>query len=184
MNAFHTLFIAAALVLAAGCSSPSVHYDYDAHARFSAFHSFAWLVEPGQVPAGTGSFDNPIVEARVRRAVEGELGAKGFTRAGEGAPDFLVLYYPVGEGARSRQVHLGLGIGLGPIGLGFGAPVGSASPEAMGGIVVEVQDALSRNTVWKATAEGALQSSETPEEAETEVKAAVHAMLKRFPPQG
>lgn len=179
MNCIRTLLAAGALVLLAGCSSPVVHYDYDSHAAFASFHRFAWQVFPGE---GTGVFDNPIVNARVKRAVEVELNAKGFTRADAGHPDFLVTYYPVGEGSRSRQMHLGLGMGLGPLGFDLGAPVGGR-PEAMGGIVLEVQDSRTRTMVWKATADGALQASDSPEEAEAEVKDAIHGMLKNFPPQ-
>jgi hypothetical protein len=50
--------------------------------------------------------------------------------------------------------------------------------------VLEVQDAKTLAMVWKATAEGALQASDSPEEADAEVKGAVHGMLKNFPPKG
>jgi hypothetical protein len=54
----------------------------------------------------------------------------------------------------------------------------------MAGIVLEIQDFRSRSVVWKATAEGALQGSDNPAEADSDVKDAVHNMLKRFPPPG
>jgi hypothetical protein len=180
MNCVRILLTTGTLVLLAGCSSPVVHFDYDSHAAYAGFHSFAWQGEPGE---GRGVFDNPIVDARVKRAVEVELNAKGFTLATAGAADFLMAYYPVREGSRSSQVHLGLGLGLGPLGLGIGAPVGGR-PEALGGIVLEIQDSRTRTLVWKATAEGALQGSDSPEEADADVKAAVHGMLKNFPPKG
>ena len=174
---------ALAVVLLVGCASPVVHFDYDAHATFASYHSFAWQLDPRAGNGGRGGFDNPIMDARVRRIVESELGAKGFTLTRAGSPDFLVTYYPVAEGARGGRVRLGLGRRLGPLGIGIGAPVGPG-PGPVGGIVLEVQDARTQALVWKATAEGALQGSDSPEAAESEVQAAVHGMLKKVPPQG
>ena len=171
-----------ALALCAGCASPAVHFDYDSHATFAGYHSFAWQSDANAGDGGRGGFDNPIMDARVRRIVEAELGAKGFTRTNPGSSDFLVTYFPVAEGSRGGRVHLGLGLGLGPLGIGIGAPVGPG-PGPVGGIVLEMQDARTRALVWKATAEGALQGADSPEEAESEVREAVHSMLKKFPPQ-
>jgi hypothetical protein len=52
----------------------------------------------------------------------------------------------------------------------------------MAGIVLEIQDYKSRTLVWKATAEGALQGSDDPAQADADVTEAVRGMLKRFPP--
>ena len=73
-----------------------------------------------------------------------------------------------------------MGFGLGPVGVGVGAPVGKR--EAVGGLVLEIQDFRTRTLVWKATAPGALQGADDPQQADADVPAAVRAMLKRFPP--
>ena len=185
MGNLRSLLMTGALALVLSCSGPSVHYDYDANASFSAYRSFAWQNVPQGAPGRTAEFDNAIVSGRVQRAVEAELGSKGFIQQnGLFDPDFLVSYHPLGEASRSHQMHLGLGLGLGPLGLGVGAPVGDPNREAMAGIVLEIQDFRSRTMVWKATAEGALQGSDNPAEADSDVKEAVHNMLKRFPPPG
>jgi hypothetical protein len=182
MRSFLPLLAAGALGLGLACSSPSVNYDYNAQTQFSAYRSYAWQVVPQGRP---GPFDNAIVLARVQHAVEVELGAKGFgLQRGGDNPDFLVNYYPVREASRSHQVHLGLGFGFGPLGVGVAAPVGDPNREAVSGIVLEVRDFRSGSVVWTATAEGALQGSDNPEEADSDVKDAVHTMLKRFPPPG
>ncbi len=186
MGNLRPFLMTGALALVLSCSGPSVHYDYDANASFSAYRSFAWEYAPPGVPGGrTAEFDNDIVSGRVQRAVEAELGSKGFLQQnGLFDPDFLVSYYPIGEASRSHQMHLGLGFGLGPLGLDVGAPVGDPNRAAVAGIVLEIQDFRSRSVVWKATAEGALQGSDNPAEADSDVKDAVHNMLKRFPPPG
>jgi hypothetical protein len=149
---------------------------------FSSYHSYAWQSASGGARDAEG-FDNPIEDARVRRAVATELDAKGFAPVGAGNPDFLVAYKAIGEGSRSHQLHLGIGIGLGPIGLGIGAPVGNAQTEAVAGIRLEIIDYRTLALVWKATADGALQGMDDPKEADTQVREAVHGMLKRFPPK-
>jgi hypothetical protein len=176
------LLAAATLVGVAGCNGPAVQYDYDAKMNYSGYRTFDWLAGPGRAPVPGGGFDNPIMNERVRRAVETELAAKGFRRELSADPDFLVNYYPRREPGRSQQVHLGLGFGMGPLGIGVGGPVGDPHREAIAGIVLEIQDYKSRTLVWKATAEGVLQGSDDPAQADADVTEAVRTMLKRFPP--
>jgi hypothetical protein len=185
MNYLRPLLATSAMTLLLACSGPTVNYDYDAKAPFSGYRSFAWQAAPQGGSARMGPFSNAIVRSRVTRAVEAELASEGFRQADEGAnPDFLVNYYPLREADRSQQVHLGLGFGMGPLGVGFGAPVGDPHREAVAGLVLEIQDCRSGTVVWKATAEGALQGSDNPQEADSDVKEAVHNMLKHFPPPG
>jgi hypothetical protein len=171
------------LTLLLACSGPSVQYDYDAGAPFPAYRSYAWQLADPDAAAGPQAFDSAIETGRVRRAVEAELGSKGFSHQEDSPnPDFLVTYYAVREPGRSQQVHLGLGFGMGPLGLGVSGPVGDRHRQASAGIALEIQDGNSGAVVWKATAEGALQEADSPEEADAGVKAAVHTMLQRFPP--
>ncbi|MDR3669225.1 MAG: DUF4136 domain-containing protein [Holophaga sp.] len=183
MRYLRPLLAASAMTLVLACSGPSVQFDYDARTSFSAYQSYAWQQAP---PGGRpGQFSNAIVRGRVQRAVEAELGAKGFIQAEDTAsPDFLVTYYPLRESSRSQQVHLGLGFGMGPLGMGIAAPVGDPHREAMAGLVLEIQDFRSGSVVWKASTESTFQGSDSPEEADSDVKAAVHNMFKRFPPPG
>jgi len=172
--------MAAALAGLTGCSGPEVHYDYDLKAEFAGYHSWDWLAPAKGGPRG--GFDNAIMAGRVTRAVEAELAAKGLRRDTGLAPDLLVTYYPVGTVTRAHRVHLGLGLGIGPLGVGVGAPVGNGHREALGSIVLEMQDYKTRAVVWKATAEDVLRDSDSPEEADAAVTTAVRSLLKRFPP--
>ena len=174
--------LTAATLAGLACNGPAVQYDYDARMNYSAYKTFDWTAEPARAPAPDGGFDNPIMNERVHRAVETELAAKGFRRDVTADPDFLVTYYPRHEPGRSQQVHLGVGFGMGPLGIGVAGPVGDPHREAMAGIVLEIQDYKTRTLVWKATAQGALQGSDDPAQADADVTEAVRTMLKRFPP--
>ena len=179
----HPRFLIAAgtLALSLACAGPAVRYDYDAKAAYSGYRSYAWQITPRAGQGRAAGFENAIEDARVRRAVDAEMAVKGFRQTDAVNPDFLVGYHPLGEPSRSRQMHLGVGFGLGPLGLGIAAPIGDPMREAVAAIVLEVQDGRSGSIVWKASADGVLRGSE---EADLDVKEAVHAMLRRFPPPG
>jgi len=181
MGIYRSLLITGALACIA-CSGPNVQYDYDAKTNFAGYRTFAWQPAARGAAGKGGSFDNPIMNGRVKRAVEAALAAKGFRPEAAADPDFLVSYFPVRQGGRSRQVHMGMGLGLGPVGLGVGAPVGDRRQEAIGSMVLEIKDFRSNTVVWRATAEKALEASDSPAEADAAVKTAVDSMLKRFPP--
>lgn len=185
MMSLRPLFAVGALAILVACAHPSSSVDYDAGVPFPAYRTYDWQLGAGGEPGragGPGAFDNPIMAGRVKRAVEAELAAKGLRRDTGLAPDLLVTYYPVGTVSRAHRVHLGLGLGIGPLGVGVGAPVGNGHREALGSIVLEMQDYKTRAVVWKATAEDVLRDSDSPEEADAAVTTAVRSLLKRFPP--
>jgi hypothetical protein len=183
MNVHQTWLLPALMIGFLGCSGPAVRYDYDAKVNFAAYRNYGWRPAPGPVPGMAGPFDNAIMRGRVTRAVEAELAAKGFNAAGGAVPDFLVTYYPIHVATRTAAPHVGMGFGLGPVGLGVAAPVGAAHRDVTGSIVLEIHDFKSGSVVWKATADGVLQTGDSPEEADRAVAGAVKNMLKRFPPK-
>jgi hypothetical protein len=164
------------------CSGPAVHYDYEAGTDFTRFQTYEWLPASRAARAREGMFDTAIMDGRVRRTVEAELAARGFRAGAAGQADFLVSCYPLRQATRSRQPHLGLGLGMGPVGVGVAAPVGERKVEAVGALVMEIQDGQTRAVVWKGTADSALNSTDSPDEADAAVQGAVRNLLKRFPP--
>ena len=185
MRWHRTLLTSAALAVAMGCAGPSVQYDYEARTAFSQYQTYAWqMAASGAVRGRAAEFDNAIEIGRVKRAVEAEMGIKGFRlQPDAGKPDFLVRYHPVGDPSRSRPLHVGIAFGMGPMAVGMATPMEPSGREAVASIVLEVEDFNSQRVVWKATAEDALQGGDDPAEADSGVKDAVHAMLKSFPPK-
>jgi hypothetical protein len=185
MKPAHALFLPASLILVLGCAGPTVHFDYDAKAAFPQYQAYDWQLAPKEAKARGG---NPLADARVRRAVEAELAAKGFRREPNADPDFLITYYPTYEKVQGRAGRIGLGIGLSPmrgVGIGVGTALGGGRRRQMvGSIVLEITDFKSRQLVWRAVAEAVLKDDVRPEEAEQDVAAAVKELLSRFPPKG
>lgn len=166
--------------LALGCAGPEVHFDYDLHANYAAFRTFDWYAAPkGAAKPGER---NPMMDARVRRAVEAEFAAKGLRKETSADPDFLVTYYPTYHRVRHGRVHLGIGLGMGPVGVGVAAPVAGGTRGAVGSIILEIQDFKTHQQVWRAVAADVLDDTLSPEDAEADVNRAVKRMLARFPP--
>ena len=86
----------------------TVTYDYDRAANFSSYKTYAWT-------RGTALADE-LNHARLVRAIDGALVAKGLARVEPGAnPDVLVAYHASFD--RNLEIT-GSTLGWGPFGLG------------------------------------------------------------------
>jgi hypothetical protein len=82
-----------ALLAAAGLGcATSVRVAFDPAEDFSAYRTWAWLPRGFEVPASRSRV-SPELDALLRGAVERELAARGYVRAAEEPPDFLVTYH-------------------------------------------------------------------------------------------
>ena len=87
-----TLVVTLAAALSA-CSTMTVNTDHDPEARFAELESYAWLPRPERDTGDPRVDDNPLLETRIRTAVDRTLASKGFRQESSGAPDFLVGYH-------------------------------------------------------------------------------------------
>ena len=167
----------ALLVLLTACGGYRVRTDYDRQADFRAYRSFSFV--PGQDPGPE------LLLRRVERAVEAEMGAKGFTGASDPDADLLVRYQPVMHVKRGPVFTFGVGVGSYGPGGGVGAGVSRSTggrPDLVADIALDILDARSRAVLWHGTAENAVGPSLTPEEADAAVQKAVKDLLAGFPP--
>ncbi len=170
------------------CTPYSVHVDYDRAASYGSYKTFDWYEASKRAKAQARGSDNPIMDRRVRAAVERELAAKGYRMETQGETDFLVTYYPI---YRERRTHVRTTVGVGfggwyrPWGYGVGTrfSTGETHHYKEGTIALEIVDAKSNQLVWQGVAEGALSGLDNPEEAEAQIGRAVKDMLDRFPPR-
>lgn len=89
-----------AAVLVANCAPYRVHTDYDEQFAFSTIRTFAWMDTSRR---DAEAQDNPFLERRVRRAVEGVLRERGLTEARPQRSDILVTAFVIGPTERDRR---------------------------------------------------------------------------------
>ncbi len=150
-----------------------VNVDYDKSADFSKYRTFAWK-------KGTPSKD-PLMEKRIRDAVENELRAKSLNQA-DGAPDLYVVTHA--SSRKEQQVHID---NLGYSGYG-GRGWYSRGPTRVnvyeipiGTLMVDLVDAKTNELVWRGLAEKTL--SEKPEKVAKLIYKVVKKMFKKYPPK-
>lgn len=152
----------------------TVTYDYDHAANFSTFRTYAWT-------RGTELADE-FNHARIVRAVEERLAAKGLTQVDPAAdPDLLVAYHA------SFDTNLridGFSSGWGPP-FGGGNRSGSARVQEvlLGTLVVDLVDARARAIVWRGTATSDIDRNAKPEQRDKKIARATERMFRNFPPK-
>ena len=152
----------------------STTYDFDRSANFSQFKTYAWT-------HGTELTDE-LNHARVVRAIEGQLAAKGLTRVDAGArPDVLVAYHASFH--RTLQID-GYSSGwAGPRFGGLRSGTATVQDVATGTIVVDIRDASSNSVVWRGVASSDLDPGAKPEQREKKINRAAQKMFDNYPPK-
>jgi Domain of unknown function (DUF4136) len=144
-------------------------------ANFSAYKTYSWS-------RGTELSDE-LNHARVVRAIDAGLAAKGLTRVErDGAhPDVLVAYHASFE--RNLEIN-GQSHGWGPFGLG-GDRWGSArvQPILVGTLVVDISDARTNAIVWRSLASSDVRPTDKPENRDKKIAKATEKMFKNYPPK-
>ncbi len=187
MEAFMKTQIIPSLLLGlclTACVGYNVRYDYDARANYTTYKTFDWYAASKLAKDNDKASEpeNPIMERRVKAAVERELEARGYKREAASDPDFLVTYYPTYQDRSYRtSTHVGWGWGFRPF-MGIGTSLSEVHHYKEGTLVLEIVDFKTNQRVWQAAAEGALTDLRNPEDADEVVGRAVRQMLERFPP--
>jgi len=178
--------VAAAVAILGSCSSTRYYVDHDTRHDFGGYSSYAWfkLASPPD-KAEPPTEANTILTGRIRWAIDGELGAKGYQEKPVGEADFLVTYSLV---LQSRMVlyHTGWAApygywGWGGWGWGVGWSGGRTSVGTYtdGTIVVDVLDTGTRKLVWRGTVESAFSK---PNPSDDQIRKVIAKVLAGFPP--
>ena len=169
------------LIAVGGCSQFAVRADQDRSADFSRLHTYAWLPLSEAAPADQRVLDR-YIDARIRSAVDTELGAKGRRPAASAPPDFFLNYRVVTdteeqEGAASRSYLLGARWE------GWSGVEGVYRDTYHAGtLYLAAIDAHTRKMIWLGAASARLLPTVPLEKRAQRVDAAVHQILERFPP--
>ena len=162
------------------CSQFAVRSSRDPSADFTRLRSYAWL-PLDQVDRADQRVLDRYIDARIRAAVDRELGAKGYQPA-SGAPDFWLNYRlssePDDAVKGGRRPHYGPGWAAWP-----GAETLLRESYDAGTLYVAALDRASKRAMWLGAANARLLPHNSLEKRARRVDDAVHAIFADFPRQ-
>lgn len=165
------------LLVLAGCSTLSVRYDYDREADFGKYRTFAWSEQ--EVP-GDELARNPLIQKRVRSAVDETLASKGYTLSEFDQADFIVAVH-AGIKERMRVQDWGRYGWYHPWWGPYGGRVDVRYYEE-GTLVIDIVDAKKKELVWRGTGTGIVKRYARPEKIQKDIDQDVTRILAAFPP--
>jgi hypothetical protein len=168
-----------AALVTLGCSPIQVKLDYDPDSEFNRYKTFDWLDNRPDIPEDVKVAMNQyrLHDPSVRRAVAGELSAKGLSRD-EVDPDILVAYH-VGVEHKIDVVAWGYRYS-GQYGA-WGRDI-DVYHYREGSLILDLIDAETMHLVWRASAEKTIDKKPAPEQAERSIGQAVSRMFQTYPP--
>ncbi len=176
-----------ALLLLTGCSSVQVSQDYLPDTQFYDLKTYQWQSET-QKPTGNKLVDNPLLDKRIRSAIEQSLANKGYRKITEGTPDFYVAYsYLLKSKLESRDSGVGFGYGFGVSRPGSYVGVGVNSGQEIreynqGNLLIDLINSKTKELIWRGTGTRRVSDHSTPEKTTKMVNEMVGKVLEQFPP--
>ena len=186
MRGHRKLVILSVLIIIFGCSSIKVSQDYKPTIDYSNLKTYAWQSET-QEKTGDTRLDNPLLDNRIRDAVDNFLLEKSYKRNTESIPDFYVAYVlNIFRRIDSSGGSTGFSFGFGSFGRssGFGISTGSQAgeyDESM--LVIDFIETGSGNLLWRGIGTRRFSQHSKPEETTENVNETVNKILSQFPPQ-
>lgn len=175
MSRVAVLIAITAVIALSTCSPISVSRDYDSETDFSRYKTFRWVKQEPNVPVARRA-EHSLLEKRVKGAVDAELTAKGYRRAGAGRADFLVAWH---IGAENKVNVERYGYRYGPRGRWYGTNV-HVHHYKEGTLIIDFIDPDEKVLVWRGTAVGSMRYFT---KGEHEVQSSVRELLEKFPPE-
>jgi hypothetical protein len=159
------------LIVLASCSTIYVVHDFDVTADFSQYQTFSWDMSRSE-----SGFKNPLLDKRLRNAINAELQNKGFLFSEDNA-DFILTYEQTTRNERDVYVmHSYHGWRYG--GWGYRDVFVDKRKEAL--ITLKIYDAETDELVWQSWASGIRVKIEFVEEIINET---AKKLVKDFPPE-
>lgn len=173
--------LAASVLLIQGCASISVSHEFDPDADYASYRTFDWM------PTESRRVDlrarDPMVEQRIRDAIQRELEAKGLRKVDSPDPDIRIGYLLVlDEGVDSQTVYEGAAPDWRYRSYGPGTTTTRSQMLTVGTLVIDVFDSARQESVWRGMAEGQVREEQDPEKRRARVNDAVKKILAGYPP--
>ncbi|MFH1980424.1 MAG: DUF4136 domain-containing protein [Pseudomonadota bacterium] len=186
MIRYHNAVFALAMTVFLGCSTVQVSQDYKETTDFSAITTFAWA-SAVQEKTGDVRVDSPLMDARIRAAVEMGLAGKGLRDASTGDVDVQVLYqYQIRQQIHSTGTRGSVGVGYGTGGSGGGVMLGTGADVRSydeGLLIIDLIRPSDGTLLWRGNATFIVPEHPTPEASTALINEAVDKTLAQFPPK-
>ena len=173
------VLLAASLLSA--CGAIPVSTDFDPAWQIPPAPVYAWMKRP--LLKLDPLVDNDLMEARIQRAVDEQLAAKGFSMAAAAAQANVLVTYHVGEEDKLDVSGFHASYGYYPCwrcgGPGFDSDLW-VSQYTQGKLVIDLVDAQTKKLVWRGEALRRVPDFKTPQQRDTYVRETVAAIFKKF----
>ena len=172
-----TAVLATVLLFLLGCASFPVSTDYDPGFDFSKLRSWDWAPVEPTISIGDPRLQGDLMRARVERAVQATLTARGFERVKSGA-DFWIVYHLASE----TKLDVDTIYRTGPYGRYTWPEQTIVREYEQGTLLLDVLDPKSGLLVWRGSSHARIRERAEPEARDERARAAVEAILAQFPP--
>lgn len=186
MQHFKLYMLLVLLMVVHGCSGVKVSQDYPLDADYSVLKTYAWQ-SATQEKTGDLRLDNPLLDVRIRRAIDTFLLEKGYQRVSDVQPDFFIAYHQeIFNRIAVDQGRSGVAFGMGSYGyhggIGFstGSNTGSYDDNML---VIDIIDSGNGGILWRGTGTRSFVQEADPEKMTKQVNITVNKIMMQFPPQ-
>jgi hypothetical protein len=169
------------LMLAASCSSIKVSYDYDKQANFAKYKTYKIADEVRQLGINQLDLD------RIIRAVEKELGARGFTKSDtpDALVDFNVKLQQQQTATATNHGSYGMYGGYGPYRYGFSPGFSTTTIDVNtyieGTLFINLVDTELQKIVWQGRGTKTLDEHASTEKREANINKAIKYIFQKYP---
>ncbi|GLS83643.1 DUF4136 domain-containing protein [Paraferrimonas haliotis] len=183
------LVVAAFALVLAACSTVTTEFDYNPEVDFSQYKTYAWVDNSSEDEQADAYHMEGLTDQRIRRAVDEQLSAKGFTKVAVEDADLMVNYLTKLE----KKVNVDTfhsNYGYHPFYDPFwGYHGGPSRTETrvreyqQGTLILDLIDNESDKLVWRGALADTVKQKSTPAERETAINEAVTKILQSYPPE-
>lgn len=164
-----------------GCSTVKVAYDYDKQVDFSKYKTYI-ISEETMKMANV----NQLNRDRIIAAVEREMSAKGFTKAGADAADVILDIRIKGEEVQTATATTtgGYGFGYGRWGYGGGMSTTQVNYDnyTEGTLFITLIDKATEKIAWQGTGKKTIDENASSEKKEKNIDYATQQIFTNYPP--
>ncbi|PLX79791.1 MAG: hypothetical protein C0615_01905 [Desulfuromonas sp.] len=169
------------ILLVSGCSGITVSQDYSSARELAGLRFYAWSSEQ-QPRTGDARVDTPLLDSRIRSAIDNTLAARGYRQADSDHADFLVSYqYSLHQRVRGTSDHASIGFAGRHSFFGFGTGT-TISDYNEGLLLIDFLDRTGRTTLWRGKGSRPIATHTEPEKLTHQINEMVHKIIDQFPP--